>query len=334
MTVAVHDKDILPSVSVVVCAFTERRWDVLSSCLKALTEQTWVAEQCILVIDHNSELLSRALEAFPGVEIVENREKQGAAGSRNTGIALSRSEIVAFVDDDAVADPSWLEELVRPYSDHSIMGTAGVARADWVGGRPDWYPSEFEWVVGCSYRGLPTAIAPIRNAIAASMSYRRNVFTEVGTFDCDMGRVWALPLGCEETLHGIRVQQFYGQGAIVHVPTSIVDHQVPAERATVRYLMRRCFAEGISKAAVAQRVGASDGSSAERRYVLKVLPSGIISGILRCTRGETAGLAVSGLILTGLTLTILGYAVGLLGLAGPVSRGLIWISARTNQPTR
>jgi glucosyl-dolichyl phosphate glucuronosyltransferase len=160
------------------------------------------------------------------------------------------------------------------------------------------------------------------------MSYRRSVFAEVGTFDSEMGRVLTLPLGCEETLHGIRAQRHYGEGTIVHVPTSIVDHQVPPERATMRYMMRRCFAEGLSKAAVAKRVGASDASSAERRYVAKVLPSGLVAGVLRFVHGEVAGLGAAVSIVLGLGMTVIGYVVGRLGMAGPISRWLIGRSRR------
>jgi GT2 family glycosyltransferase len=318
----------LPSVTVVICAYSDKRWDDLSASVDSVGSQTFQAEQSVLVIDHNTKLFRRALDAFPDIEVIENTERRGLAGARNSGIAHSASDIVAFLDDDAAAEPDWLEELVRPYLDPAIRGTGGVARADWLGGRPGWFPSEFEWVVGCSYRGLPESVAPIRNPIGAGMSFRRTVFSDVGHFDTEMGRIAAAPLGCEETVLGIRVLKHYGQGVIVQVPSAVVDHKVGAERATVKYLMRRCFAEGISKAAVAARVGQADASSSELRYVTRVLPAGIVAGVLRCARGEADGLKIAGVIVVGLSCTVVGYAAGLVGFGGHATRWMVDRSKR------
>ncbi|MGD0391373.1 MAG: glycosyltransferase family 2 protein [Acidimicrobiales bacterium] len=315
-------------MTVVICAYSDDRWDDLCAAVASVGAQTLQADRCVIVIDHNPELFRRAFETFPGIEVIVNTEESGLSGARNTGIIHSTGEIVAFLDDDAAAEPEWLEELVRPYLDPSIRGTGGVARADWRGGRPGWFPSEFEWVVGCSYRGLPECVAPIRNPIGAAMSFRRTVFSDVGRFDTEVGRTAAVPLGCEETMLGIRVGRHYGQGSIVQVPSAIVDHKVGAERATVRYLMKRCFSEGISKAAVARKVGRADASSSELQYVRKVLPSGIAAGVARCARGEMDGLKAAGLILLGLFCTVLGYVTGRVGLGRPAAR---WLARRSKR---
>ncbi len=319
-------------MTVVICAYSDKRWDDLCAAVDSLRSQTLQAERCVLVIDHNRELFLRALETFPDIEVVENTEKRGLSGARNSGINHSTSDIVAFLDDDAAAQPEWLEELVRPYSNPSIRGTGGVVRADWLGGRPGWFPTEFEWVVGCSYRGLPDSVAPIRNPIGAGMSFRRTVFSDVGHFDTEMGRTAAAPLGCEETALGILVRRRYGQEAIVQVPSAIVDHKVGAERATVRYLMRRCFAEGISKAAIAERLGRADASSSELQYVRSVLPSGIAAGAARLAQRDVDGLKVAGLIVLGLSCTVLGYAAGRVGLGGHATRWMVERSKTAEAP--
>src|ERR1019366_8628651 len=104
----------LPTVTVVICAYTEARWGDLVSAVASIHAQTWQAQQCVLVIDHNQTLFHRARAEFPWVEVVENSEHQGLAGARNVGIARSKGEIVAFLDDDASAAPDWLEQLGRP----------------------------------------------------------------------------------------------------------------------------------------------------------------------------------------------------------------------------
>ncbi len=318
----------LPSVTVVICAYTESRWVDLCAALDSLRTQTWPAQQQVLVIDHNPHLLSRAVNAFSQADVVENMGEKGLAGARNTGVELSRNEIVAFLDDDAVPHPNWIEELVRPYLDDAIQGTGGVARANWIEGAPKWFPSEFNWVVGCSYRGLPSEVAPIRNPIGAAMSFRRSVFSQIGGFNSEVGRVATIPLGCEETLLGIRVLQHYGYGSILHIPTAVVDHTVGPERKSIHYMARRCFAEGISKASVAKLVGPSDASSAERAYVSRVLPGRLKQEALRLMRGDLQGAAVSSAVLVGLLLTTIGYGLGRAGLSGPITR---WLVGRTEQ---
>jgi len=313
----------MSTLTAVICAYTENRWCDLCEAVSSLDSQTVKPDQVILVIDKNPDLLERARRTFLDCEVIDNQEQKGLAGARNTGIAHAKGDVVAFLDDDARAQPQWLECLVAPYASPSIQGTGGVARPDWATGQPSWFPVEFLWVVGCSYRGLPVTVAPIRNPIGAGMSFRRSVFDELGGFDTTMGRVASAPLGCEETVLGIRVVQRHGEGSIVQVPSAVIDHRVGTERATISYFVRRCFAEGISKAAVAQRVGASDGSSAERRYVSRVLPSGVLAGTKRAARGELAGLARAGLIVVGLAVTTIGYGIGRMGLSGFLTRMLV-----------
>ena len=202
------------------------------------------------------------------------------------------------------------------------MCTGGVALPLWTEGQPKWFPGEFLWVVGCSYLGLPETLSPIRNPIGAAMSFRRSVFEEVGLFDIEMGRVAGVPLGCEETVLGIQVLQHCGEGAILHVPTAVVDHRVGAERTNLGYFLRRCFAEGLSKAAVARRVGRIDGSSTERRYATETLPRGVANGAVRFARGDSSGLLRSAVIIVGLLLTAAGYGIGSLGLSAFLSRSL------------
>ena len=119
---------------------------------------------------------------------------------------------------------------------------------------PGWLPTEFDWVVGCSYTGLPETVAPVRNLIGAAMSFRRYLFDEIGTFDTEMGRLGVLPLGCEETEFAIRVRLNVAGAEILHVPSAIVRHHIEPERVRVRYFLHRCYAEGLSKAAVAAEV--------------------------------------------------------------------------------
>src|SRR5215469_1976290 len=145
-----------PSVSVVVCAYTEDRWQKLSRAIGSIHDQHQAACEVILVIDHCPWLLERCRREFPGVAVVPNRFQRGLSGSRNTGLAKARGEVVAFLDDDAVASSDWIAVLGGHYEDAQVLGIGGLVEPLWEQGRPRWFPPELDWVVGCSYRGMPT----------------------------------------------------------------------------------------------------------------------------------------------------------------------------------
>ena len=81
------------------------------------------------------------------------QQQRGISGARNSGIAAARGAIIAFLDDDAIAAPDWLEQLLAGYSSPNVLGVGGAIEPQWQGGRPRWFPPEFDWVVGCTYLG-------------------------------------------------------------------------------------------------------------------------------------------------------------------------------------
>ncbi len=298
-------------MSVIICAYTRERWESLRNAVASVARQTQPALETIVVIDHEPELLERARAGLRDVRVMASTGERGLSGARNTGVAAARGEIVAFLDDDAVADDSWLAELAGAFADVNVIGVGGVAKPRWVSGAaPAWLPQEFYWTVGCSYRGLPTETAPIRNPIGATMSFRRAVFDRVSGFSNGIGRVGSAPLGCEETELSIRARQAYPEGVVLHVPAAVVEHVVEAERVTWGYFRARCWGEGLSKALLSGRVGNKEALRSERDYVFATLPSGMWRGLTDAMRGDSAGLARAGVIAAGLLVTVGGYVFG------------------------
>src|SRR5215218_1588173 len=159
-----------PRVSVVICAYTEDRWTDLRAAVDSVRAQTAPAYEVIVVVDHNDELLARAERDLSGVRAVANSGRRGLSGARNSGIAAARGSIVAFLDDDATAAPDWLTQLLRPYGEARVVAVGGSVLPRWAAGRPRAFPEEFDWVVGCTYRGLRQDAGPVRNVIGANMS--------------------------------------------------------------------------------------------------------------------------------------------------------------------
>lgn len=301
------DRNAAPTIAVVICAYTTERLEVLAEALDSVRAQTRPAAEIVLVVDHSPELLAEARRRWPDLKIVENEEKQGLSGARNSGVAATEAEVVAFLDDDAIAAPEWLERLALAYGDAEVVGAGGTVRPRWVAGKPGWFPPEFDWVVGCTHSGMPSEIEPVRNLVGANMSFRRGPLLEVGGFRHELGRVGTLPVGAEETDLSIRVHQRWPAAEIRYDPAAAVEHVVPPARATVSYFLDRCRAEGRSKATLAGLVGSEDGLAAERTYVRRTLPLGVLRGIGDALRGEGAGLGRAAMIVTGLFATSFGY---------------------------
>jgi len=304
---AVEGVSAVPAVSVVVCAYTEKRWEDLCDGMAALATQTLPPAEVLLVVDHAEALLGRAQDAFPWVRVVPNRGPRGLSAARNTGVGAARGQILAFVDDDALPAQDWLERLVEPYADPDVVAVGGSAAPGWPGVRPAWFPPEFDWVVGCSYRGLPTSRSEIRNLMGCNMSFRADVLAEDPGFPVGIGRVGTTPAGCEETELCIRIRQRRPAARIVYEPAASVRHRVTPERTRWDYFVARCYAEGGSKALVARHVGADDALQLERGYCLRTLPTGVLSGIRVAIRGNVAGLGQAGAIVAGLAFTVAGY---------------------------
>ena len=162
-------------------------------------------------------------------------------------------------------------------------------------------------MVGCSYTGQPTAVAPVRNFLGCNMSMRRDVMVLVDGFNSAVGRVGSKPTGCEETELCIRISQRRPSAQLLFDPEMRVLHTVSTERTTFRYFARRCYHEGRSKAMVSRLVGTADGLSSERTYVLKVLPKAVVRGVASFS---VSGLVRSTVVIAGVVLTALGYAKG------------------------
>lgn len=299
------------SVSVVICAYTIDRWDQLVLAMDSLSAQA-PPHETILVVDHNDELLKRARSRWPGSIVLPNTDRRGLSGGRNTALREATGEVVAFLDDDAAAEPGWLEALLSPFEDARVVAVGGSASPIWPGKSPDVLPEELLWIVGCSYLGLPDA-GPIRNVMGCSMAFRREPLLAIGGFNPDTGRVGSLPIGCEETEACILLRQADPASTILYAPAARVRHHVSADRVRLAYVARRSWCEGLSKAGIARTVGRHDALATESAYATRVLPAGVRRELGRGRRGLVPAFA----IVLSLGLAGLGYAWGSLAAVRP-----------------
>jgi GT2 family glycosyltransferase len=302
------------SISVVICAYDLERWKELAAAVQSCRRQTLVPDQVIVVVDHNEELHQKALLEFDEVVVLANRSGKGLSGARNTGVGSATGEVIAFLDDDACAEADWLEHLTTPLGDPSIAGVGGWIVPEWDTAPPAWFPEAFYWVIGCSFSDLPPTNARLRNPFGANMAIRRRVFTQVGGFSSGLGRIGKVPLGCEETELCIRYTASYPDERFVMVREAVVHHRVPASRLTWHYFWTRCWAEGISKAAVTSLVGSASGLARERGYALRTLPRAVMRSMRMLPRHPRSALAQILAVVAGTSCAAAGLVWGRLAL--------------------
>lgn len=317
-------------ISVVICAHTQKRWSETLAAVESVRAQSFHGKEIIVVVDHNPALYASFAAALPDVKVVENREARGLSGAKNTGVAIAQGSVIAFLDDDAVADPDWLKFLADSYADPAVIGVGGLTLPNWKVPRPAWFPREFDWVVGCTYRGMPESRAPVRNLLGGNASFRREAFELAGGFQSGIGRsAGKRPLGCEETEFCIRLSRSSPGSLLLFDNRAVIWHLVPADRCRFSYFRSRCYAEGLSKALVTASVGAGRGLSSERRYTTRTLPSGVASGMADLLRGDPSGLGRAGAIVTGLAATTAGYLTGSASRhARPLTAGVSAVAGR------
>lgn len=293
------------SISVVICCYTQQRRRSLADAAETALGQLAPGDELILVVDGNDVLYRDLCTSYgEGVTITQNTFDRGLSGARNTGLETASGDVIVFLDDDARLRPAALDCVRSVFADSAITALGGAVHPSWgAGARPSWFPPEFGWVVGCDYRGLPSDGATIRNPIGAAMAVRRADLAEVGGFSSRLGRVGTLPTGCEETMMGIALAQRDPSTRIIRRTSFAVSHDVPEDRATVRYFVRRCFHEGRSKAMLTRLCGHRSSLESERAYTTRTLPS----GLWHARRQPARMLALTG----GLLVTAAGYAVGL-----------------------
>lgn len=321
----------VPATSVVVSTYDDKRWADLVACLESLQGQSAEPLETIVVVDHNPALLERVRKEFPLVKALANARARGLAGARNTGAATAQGEVIAFIDDDARAEPDWLERLGACFDGNGVVGAGGALIPRWEDGEASWIPREFYWVFGCSYTGLPEHLGPVRNPIGANMAVRASILEDVEGFREGSGEEAPRELRArgvvraagnlpDDTDFAIRVKQRHPDAVWLHQPEARVLHTVTSERSSLGYFLRRCYEEGVGKANLSRYVGSRDGLSSERQHLSAILPRGIARELGRGLKGKPSGAARAGAIVLGL-------------FAGAVGFGMASLSGR-KRPTR
>lgn len=236
-------------VSVVVCTYTRDRYDVFSEAVESVQRQSYEPIEIVLVIDGNPELYDQVVadyEEHETVVIHNNERNRGISYSRTKGAELGSGEIIAFIDDDGVADEDWIQRLVDIYNETGAVAAAGDVRPDWQTGKPGFFPAEFYWLVGCVEPGFAEDRDEVRNGYGSNISFRRKVFLQAGGYDTHTGRRGDRHIQAHEAPVCIRIRDQTGKG-VIYTEDAVVHHTLFDYRGEFRWLLYRSFWQGYSK---------------------------------------------------------------------------------------
>jgi glycosyltransferase involved in cell wall biosynthesis len=296
---------------VIVCTYTKERSSDVIECIESVRRQTFPAHEIILVLDPDRDLGAFFASRLPRDVLIAFSERAGLSNGRNAGVSEATGDIVAFVDDDAAADKDWLASLVKNYEDPHVLGVGGLVEPVWQNGRPRWFPEELDWIVGCSYKGLPRNRSSVRNPLGCNMSFRRSVFQQIGYFRTDIGRVGRILLGSEEAEFSIRLLANMPESKIIYEPSAITYHRVPMHRKTIKYLAKRSFYEGFSKRLLETHESSEIHALSLEKYYLEYLFTISLPSRLKRLYELNCVLQLVVLLLS-VSLVLAGYLVGVL----------------------
>jgi glycosyltransferase involved in cell wall biosynthesis len=239
-----------PLLTVVVC--THDRPDDLERCLTGLAALEGGVD--LIVVDSASSApLQSLVNGFSGSfsRLMYHYEPvAGLARARNRGLELAQTDLVAFIDDDAVPDPDWAQRVAGPFADASVACVGGACRAAFDSARPSWLSDRLLQFAGVTRFGVEgrRARSSSEYPFGANMCFRRGPLLEAGGFPENLGRMGTNLLSGEE--HQV-VDALRRLGWSIWLePSAIVGHRVTSARCRAGYYWRRLWWQGVSRARV------------------------------------------------------------------------------------
>ncbi|MBV9988525.1 MAG: glycosyltransferase family 2 protein [Chitinophagaceae bacterium] len=280
-------------ISVVICTYNRAAY--IREAMDSLYHQTLDrgSYEVIVVNNNSSDETEPVCEAF--IESHNdasfsyfNEPQQGASFARNTGARHAGSPLLCFMDDDAVADPDYLERIVaffEKYPDAGGLGGRIIPR--YIPAEPEWMSYYVSSLVGqFHYSNEVTVFAPGKYPLESNMIVRKDDFDRIGGFNADLpGVKGTLRIGGEGKDLFLRLQALGRK--IYYDPDIRVQHVVETSKLSHEYLYR--VASGMGRGERVRMLqkskGAFYGKIAE--YIFK-LGASFVLGIKYTLQGKPA----------------------------------------------
>lgn len=212
----------LPSVSIVIC--TRHRPDELRNCLQGISRLNPGPDEILVIDNSEGDSATESAARTYGVRYLVERGA-GLSHARNRGLHESNSEIVVYIDDDAVPDEQWLGQIVAPFADPKMAMVSGEVEPEgWKRDRAAplrlLSRDDPQWFEIATFGGL---------GMGTSMAVRKSVGSVWKGFDTRLGRGAPIRIGEESEAAAALVALGYraamAPAAIVHHPLKPIDRK-------------------------------------------------------------------------------------------------------------
>jgi len=267
------------------------RFESICGLLDSIKVQTYPDIEIIFVVERTHELFNKIKlyareKSITNINVVFNYGEQGQSPARNFGIKYATGDIVSFVDDDEVLMPNWAEEMVKTYTDDSIIGATGSAIPLWEGQPLTWFPKEFYWIISCTAWCEWKEIREVRSAWGQNMSFRKEAF-DYCLFSSDYGHKAKekskAGLVVDDAEFSINLRLKTGK-KILFNPNVCVEHRVFAYILSNKFIKTQSYWQGYSKALLkkvyrddADTQGLMREETLLNRILFKLYPQTLIS---------------------------------------------------------
>lgn len=264
-------------LSVIICTYN--RYHTLPAAINSIEVQHCSPDLYELIVVDNSADKAEQERFRQDLDIsIQNQylvEKvAGLSRARNIGVRAAKGDIVAFMDDDAEADGTWVAQLIEDFQDANIGIAGGPVRPIWPSTRPVWLHPWLEGFLTIVDRGSQARMLERHEWLAGTnIAFRRDLLSKVGYFNENIGRVGKLLLSNEELLVSERIRDL--GYSVLYDPLAKMSHRVHEERVNQAWMRQRVFWQVISELFVdagAQQVNFDASVSKVLDFQIKLSP--------------------------------------------------------------
>ncbi|MBK8015747.1 MAG: glycosyltransferase [Betaproteobacteria bacterium] len=236
-------------ITVAICTY--RRYELLNRALGSFSRQTLDRRLFrVLVVDNTDDAEQRrafaaSMAGEMGIEVATS-EPPGLSRARNVAMNLCRTPFIAFMDDDAIPDPKWLEALVAAFRTSGAAVVAGPIEPEWPRPRPSWVPDKY---IACltvlDYGPESRPLSEFEFAYGTNMAFDVQALRGAGGFDVSLGRTGNRTLLSDEEIRTQLEIKRNGK-ASYYAADARVTHLVHENRIRRNYFRSRMAWQAVS----------------------------------------------------------------------------------------
>ena len=236
-----------PFVSVIICTIGTRQ--SLEPCLQSVLSQSYPNFEVLVVLNGDSaKALIPSLKRYPIRLLYESH--LGVCRARNQAIQQASGNVLCFIDDDAVAHPQWLREIVKGFGDQSVACAVGRVVPD----GPTYFPSEdtrfyfgdravSAWTIGPEGNWYQAVLSGNVIGFGCNMAFRGDFFQNCTLFPEDLGAGSLVGAGDENYMY---VQVLKNGFRIFHNPEAVVTHYFDRDPVKRKGRVKQLYAANVA----------------------------------------------------------------------------------------